>query len=882
MFASLSRRARLSVSALAIAAAFAPLPAMQAHAQSAPAFNPCTGVSVDQASLRNVLAATNTPINTAVQGKVNALVNLPLLGGLLSPLAVDIGAIVDAAVTSNPLALRVLDTAGNPVLAGACNIVSDGLTLATQGGISIGGNVVSGLGLDGLAAAAGTTDSIALGNNAQTGGLALGALAIGTGANVTVTNGVALGSGSIADRAGLTGYLAAGIAGTSHSVGTLSVGAAGALRQITNLAPGSALTDAATVGQVQGALDLAAAVNVAVGVNANAITGLTSTVGTLGGQMTGATNAIGGLTTDVAGLTTSLGTLTAQVTGNGSAIAGLTTDLATLGGQVAGNTGAIGGLATSVGALSGQVTNNTSAIVGLGTDVSGLTGAVGTLTGQVAGNTGAIAGLSGDLATLAGQVAGNTGAITAIDGTIAALDGRVAINADAIVGLTTDVSGLTTGLAALDGRVTGLVGDVADLTTGLATLDGRVTGLVGDVADLATGLADNTAAIADLDVRVLNNTTLIGDIDARVLDNTTSIANIDARVLNNTNLLGDVDARVTVNSTAITNLQTQVANVPVGYVQDGNPAAPSAVPTNTAAMIGVGGTAVRLTNVAAGAVAAGSSDAVNGEQLAATNAALAANVLATATNQAAITALDASAVKYDNAARTAITLAGAGGTRLTNVAPGAVAAGSSDAVNGAQLAATNAQVTQNTNAITTINNNLAGSTVVAVQYSNPGTPTVSNGGTITNDVTLIGAAAAPVTIHNVGAGRDATDAVNLGQVQSQLASAVASAQSYSDSRLAAALGMVGGEFARIDFDMGELRQDAMAGVAGSMAFAGIPQTMEIGKSMLGGAVAHYRGETAVAFGFSSSLGDGKAAVKVGGSVDSRGYVGVTAGGGIAF
>ena len=74
----------------------------------------------------------------------------------------------------------------------------------------------------------------------------------------------------------------------------------------------------------------------------------------------------------------------------------------------------------------------------------------------------------------------------------------------------------------------------------------------------------------------------------------------------------------------------------------------------------------------------------------------------------------------------------------------------------------------------------------------------------------------------------------------------------------------------------------MAGVASAMAFAGIPQTMDAGKMMLGGAISHYRGQTAFAMGFSSALGDGKAAVKFGGSVDSSGHLGVTAGGGIAF
>lgn len=814
------RRTRWFASALLATGAFVALPLVPAQAQGVtPAVDLCRGISVDQTSLRNVLTATNTPITAALQAKINALAGLPVLGGLVTPLTVDVAATVNTAVTANPLTLNVLDTAGNPVVAGACNLASDALTLNTQGGIAIGGNVVTGLGLNGLAASAGSNTAIALGNNASTSALATGAVAIGTGASVTAANGVALGNGSVADRGALAGYLAAGITGPSNSVGTISVGATGALRQLTNLAPGSALTDAATVGQVQGALDAVAGANAQIGTN----------------------------TTAIAGLTTS--------------VSGLTTGLAALDGRVTGNTGAIATLNGTVTALDGRVTGNTGAI-------ATLNGSLTALDGRVTGNTGAIAALTTDVGTLTGQVAGNTGAIATLNGTVTALDGRVTGLAGSLASLAADVASNTGAMATMNGALSTLNGTVS-------ALDGRVTGLVGDVAGLTTGLAT-------LGTQVAGNTTAIANIDARVLNNTNAITNIDARVASNTTQLGNIDARVTLNTTAITNLQNQVANVPVGYVQDGNPAVPSSTPTNTAAMIGVGGAAVRLTNVAAGTLAAGSSDAVNGGQLAATNTALAANVAVTTANQAAIATLDAAAVKYDNAAKTSVTLAGAGGTRLTNVAAGTVAPGSSDAVNGAQLAATNAQVTQNTTAITNITTNLRGSTVAVVQYSNADTPTTGNGGTITNDATLVGATAAPVALHNVAAGRGATDAVNLGQMQSQITSAMAAAQSYSDSRLAAALSVVGSEFARVDFDLSELRKDAMSGVASAMAFAGIPQTMDASKSMVGGAVAHYRGRTAFALGFSSALADGKAAVKLGGSVDSSGHLGVTAGGGISF
>lgn len=186
---------------------------------------------------------------------------------------------------------------------------------------------------------------------------------------------------------------------------------------------------------------------------------------------------------------------------------------------------------------------------------------------------------------------------------------------------------------------------------------------------------------------------------------------------------------------------------------------------------GAGGT--RVTNVAAGTLSATSTDAVNGSQL-----------YALGQQVAGLTAAAGNNVQYDDATQAQVTLGGAAGTLITNVAAGTVAAGSTDAVNGSQLAATNAQVTSNTTAIanltTQVNANtgdinaiqiqLTNLTVAGgspVQYSNPATPTTPNGGIPTNDVTIVGGAPGPVTLHNVASGSVAagsTDAVNGGQL----------------------------------------------------------------------------------------------------------------------
>jgi autotransporter adhesin len=123
--------------------------------------------------------------------------------------------------------------------------------------------------------------------------------------------------------------------------------------------------------------------------------------------------------------------------------------------------------------------------------------------------------------------------------------------------------------------------------------------------------------------------------------------------------------------------------------------------------------------VAAGDVSASSTDAVNGSQLYATNAKVGSNTTAIAAlgdqvtqNATDISTLNnsitnisgtmADAVAYDSSAHDSVTLGGAGSTTpvaLHNVAAGTLAATSTDAVNGAQLYATNAQVSSNTTSI---------------------------------------------------------------------------------------------------------------------------------------------------------------------------------------
>ncbi len=179
--------------------------------------------------------------------------------------------------------------------------------------------------------------------------------------------------------------------------------------------------------------------------------------------------------------------------------------------------------------------------------------------------------------------------------------------------------------------------------------------------------------------------------------------------------------------------------------------------------------------------------------------------------------------------------------QIQNVAAGVVSATSTDAINGSQLYYTNKAIEE-----------VKGGGAGIVQYSSPANPTQPNGGTASNDVTLVGGNPnAPVVIHNVGAGSAPTDAVNVGQLMA-----------------------VGNHLNQRIEDTG---RRANAGTASAMAMAGLPQAYLPGKSMVAVAGSTYRGESGYALGVSSISDNGNWIIKGTASGNSRGHYGATAG-----
>ncbi|WP_258528093.1 YadA-like family protein [Burkholderia cenocepacia] len=184
----------------------------------------------------------------------------------------------------------------------------------------------------------------------------------------------------------------------------------------------------------------------------------------------------------------------------------------------------------------------------------------------------------------------------------------------------------------------------------------------------------------------------------------------------------------------------------------------------------------KLSGVAAGTAA---TDAVNVSQL---NA-----VAGVATN----------AVQYDNAGRTSVTLGGAGAAApvaLTNVAAGALSASSTDAVNGAQLYATNQALSGTTSTVNALSTGIAAGTIGLVQQAGgaPGTGMITIGAKTGGTAIDVSGTSGARQLKGVAAGTDATDAVNVSQLNATISSATANAVVYdSAARSIVTLGGLG-------------------------------------------------------------------------------------------
>ncbi|RZJ05653.1 MAG: hypothetical protein EOP39_19940, partial [Rubrivivax sp.] len=638
-----------------------------------------------------------------------------------------------------PESARAGRASGRAAVIGTALLMSLGFMPAAHAQLSL--TLGSGLavGLNGAIALSGLFNPAASASGA-------GAVAIGTNALSSGTNSIVLGINST--DSGLSNVLSIGSTGNGRRLINLSAGTIG-----------SGSTDAVNGDQLfttnLGQLTLGNATAAALGGGAaySLLSGVTApTYSILGASLSGVGGAFTAVDVALTSQGSTLGTHTTQITANAAGLVAANVTLTTQGNTLAAHTTALADAATALTNNAAAITANTASITAQAGLISTNTTGLASLGATVTAQTGLLANHASALVDAGARIDTNTASITAHATLLSGLNSSAANSVQYDDSSRAQVT---------FGGTTGTV--LANVAAGSVTAGSLQAVNGGQLFQTHQAIAANTAQIA-------SNT---GDI----ANHTTNIANLTQQI----NAVGP----------GLVRQASAGADLTVGALTDG-------------AAIDVSGTAGarRLSGVAAGDVNAGSTQAVNGAQLHQTNQAVAANTAAVATqgstlaaqgitltshttllathgaaisantaslnNQGtALVALDGIALKYDSGLRNMVTLGGAGGTTISNVAAGAVAAGSLQAVNGGQLHQVRQQVEANTASIAALgsaqainvgmqSNNVAGAAAPAATGDNAtavgyGASAAATGGT------ALGNGAASTGSNSVALGQGSTD-----------------------------------------------------------------------------------------------------------------------------
>ncbi|ELN4155785.1 trimeric autotransporter adhesin SadA [Citrobacter braakii] len=285
-------------------------------------------------------------------------------------------------------------------------------------------------------------------------------------------------------------------------------------------------------------------------------------------------------------------------------------------------------------------------------------------------------------------------------------------------------------------------------TTDIATNTDSINQNTTDIAANTTSINQNTTDIAA-------NTTSINQNTTDIAANTTSINQNTTDIAANTTSINQNTTDIATNTTNINNLSDSVTTLTNdALLWDANSGAFSA---NHA------GSASKITNLAAGTLAADSTDAVNGSQLFATNENVSQNTTDIATNTTninnlsnSVTTLTDDALLWDADSGAFSANHAGSASKIINVAAGELSEDSTDAVNGSQLYETNQKVDQNTSDIADINTTITNLGTDALSWDEATNSfSASHGSSTANKIT------------NVAAGElseSSTDAVNGSQL----------------------------------------------------------------------------------------------------------------------
>ncbi|HHW3666156.1 YadA-like family protein [Escherichia coli] len=520
-------------------------------------------------------------------------------------------------------------------------------------------------------------DAIALGNGSQSSGL--NAIALGKASVVTGDNSLALGSNTNANGINSVALGAGSIADQDDSV---SVGSDSLQRKIVNVKNGTIKADShdAINGSQLYAISDSVAKRLGGGSSVNVDDG-TVKAPTYNNLKNGNKNNVGDALTVLDQFTLQWDQNRDKYSAaHGSSTASVITDVA-----------------------DGAVSDSSKDAVN-GSQLKATNDDVETNTTNIATNT-------GNIATNTANIATNTTNITNLTDTVgdlkddALLWNGTAFNAAHGTETTSTITNVKAGTLSDDStdavngsQLKDTNDNVATNTTNIASNTANIATNTSNIADNTANIATNTSNIADNTANIATNTSNIAGNTANIATNTSNIAGNTANIATNT-------TNIAANTTSINSLNTSVDALEQDAMLWNGTAFNAAHGTETTSTI---------TNVKAGTLSDDSTDAVNGSQLKATNdnvatntTNIASNTANIATNTANINTLNTSidTLEQDAILWNGTAYSAAHGTEtastITNVKAGTLSENSTDAVNGAQLNATNANVATNTTNIAT-------------------------------------------------------------------------------------------------------------------------------------------------------------------------------------
>ncbi|HAK7680388.1 TPA: autotransporter adhesin SadA [Salmonella enterica] len=432
-------------------------------------------------------------------------------------------------------------------------------------------------------------------------------------------------------------------------------------------------------------------------------------------------------------------------------------------------TGIYNNVGSALSALNTSITNTEASVAGLAEDALLWDGNTSAFSANHSGSDSKITNLAAG--TLAAdstdavngsqlfdtneKVDQNTADITTNTDSINQNTTDIAANTASINQNTTDIATNTTNINSLSNSVTTLTDDALLWDGSASAFSANHSGSDSKITNLAAGTlaADSTDAVNGSQLFATNE---------NVSQNTTDIAA-------NTTSINQNTTDIATNTTNINSLSNSVTTLTDdALLWDAASGAFSAKHN---------GSDSKITNLAAGTLAADSTDAVNGSQLFATNENVSQNTTDIAANTTSInqnttdiatnttsinnlsnsvTTLTDDALLWDAASGAFNANRNGNASKIINVAAGDLSEDSTDAVNGSQLYETNQKVDQNTSAIADINTSITNLSSDNLSWNETTSSfSASHGSSTTNKIT------------NVAAGElseESTDAVNGSQL----------------------------------------------------------------------------------------------------------------------